>query len=81
MSFCWSTLRAQLPSPMHKEAWKKFQENLRIRDSLAATFGMTNDIFIFSLGADSVAKASKYMEDESNMAKLSDNFLQLWPYT
>ena len=81
LNFCWSTLRAKLPSTMHKEAWKKFKENLRIRDILAATFGMSNDIFTVILGADTVSKASQYMEDESNMAKLSDNFIKLWPYT
>ena len=58
LNFCWSTLRAKLPSTMHKEAWKKFQENLRIRDILAATFGMSNDIFTVILGADTVSKAS-----------------------
>lgn len=38
------TLRADLPSEMHKEAWKDFEKYLRIRDIFVATSG-----FLFEL--------------------------------
>ena len=79
--FLWSTMRADLPSSMHKEAWKKFQQNMRIRDTLAFSMGLSNEIISLTLGSDSVTQASKFMEDESNLDRLSDTFMKLWPYT
>ena len=78
--FLWTTLRADLPSSMHKEAWKKFKENLRIRDTLSLSCGLSNEIISLILGSDSVTQVSKFMEDESNLDRLSDTFIKLWPY-
>ena len=79
--YLWSTLRADLPSSMHKEAWMKFKENLRLRDSLALSVGMSNEILGVVLGTDQVTKVRNFMEDESNLKALPDKFTELWPYT
>ena len=73
--YLWYTLRADLPSSMHKEAWMKFKENLRLRDSLALSVGMSNEIFRIALGTDLVTRARKFMEDESNVETLPEKFI------
>ena len=78
--YLWSTLRADLPSSMHKDAWMKFKENLRLRDSLALSVGISNELLGIVLGTDQVTRVRKFMEDESNVETLPDKFTTLWPY-
>ena len=46
------TLRADLPSDMHKEAWKDFKEKVWLRDRIIATLGVSFEVFNIIVGID-----------------------------
>ena len=66
--YLWSTLKADLPNAMHREAWKEFKKNLRLRDTLALVIGLSNEVIKLILGVDSVTRRENFMEKEENGA-------------
>ena len=77
--YLWSTMKADLPNAMHRDAWKKFKENLRLRDCLALVVGLSNEVIRLILGVDSATRRSNFMEDDENEAKMMQSYVEYLP--
>ena len=67
-NFCkdlYGTLRAQLPSDMHREAWKDYQERIWLRDRLMTVVGFSIQVVNIIAGLDAASFKKEIMNDES----------------
>ena len=68
MNFCknfYKTLRADLPSDMHRKAWKEFEEKMWIRDRVIAILGVSFEVVNIIVGIDAATFKKEIMDNDS----------------